>query len=201
MGIEDMVVKVSWHTDMWQEIKNSAMFTIHKDSGKYPNEDWKKGMLLAEHSPIRVGHIIINCYNVPSFVIGHIVRHHDGFTPFVASLRSDRADYDTVPDRNTPNSLRFCGNYQSFINITRRRECVSASYETRVFWKKVLEAVKEFEPELESRCVRECIYRGGCPEYPKSCGWWDAFRAKHPDVDLLDIKTRYDVYNEERHKC
>ena len=189
-----MRVEVSWHVDMWQVVKDNAMFTIHKDTGKYQD------ILMSEHSPIRSGRLIINCYDVPSFVIGHIVRHNVGFTPFVASLRSDRAEYDKVPDRNTPNSLRFDGNFQSFINITRRRECTSASKETRDFWNEVLKAVKEVEPELVSRSVRECIYRGGCPEYPKSCGWWDAFCERHKDSNLLDIKERYRLYNEER-KC
>ena len=193
-----MRVEVVWHEDMWQEIKNNAMFTIHKDTGKYPSSEWKKGMLLAEHSPIRTGRLIINCYDVPSFVIGHIVRHNLGFTPFVASLRSDRTNYNTVPDRNTPNSLRFDGNFQSFINITRKRECTSASKETRDFWKQVLDEIAKYEPEVKSRCVRECIYRGGCPEYKTECKFWDMFRQKHKDKDLLNIKERYDVYNEDR---
>ena len=67
-----------------------------------------------------------------------------------------------------------------------------------MFWNEVLLAVKEFEPELYSRCVRECIYRGGCPEYPKSCGWWEGFCKKHSDCNLLNIHERYDVYNKDR---
>lgn len=200
VDLSKMRVEIKWHEDMWQEIKNSAMFTIGKDSGKYPNSEWKKDILMSEHSPIRVGRLIINCYNVPSFVIGHLVRHNVGFTPFVSSLRDDRAEYEDnkVPDRNTPNSVRFDGNFQSLINITRRRECTSASKETREFWKIVLLAIKEFEPELYSRCVRECIYRGGCPEYPKSCGWWEKFCQRYSNYNLLDIHERYDIYNKDR---
>lgn len=193
-----MRVEIAWAEDMWQEIKNDAMFTIHKTTGAYPTKEWKKGILLAEHSPIRTGRLIINCYDVPSFVIGHLVRHNVGFTPFVASLRKDRANYNKTPDRNTPNSVRFDGNFQSFINITRKRECTSASAETREFWNEVLLAIKEFEPELYSRCVRECIYRGGCPEYPGTCGYWDAFCNRNKEVNLLNIYVRYEVYNKER---
>ena len=29
-----MRVEVKWHEDMWQEIKDSALFTIHKENGK-----------------------------------------------------------------------------------------------------------------------------------------------------------------------
>ena len=195
-----MRVEIKWHEDMWQEIKDSAMFTIHKDTGRYPDSKWKSDILMSEHSPIRVGRLIINCYDVPTFVINHLVRHNVGFTPFVSSLRDDRAEYENgkIPDRNTPNSVRFDGNFQSFINITRRRECTSASKQTREFWNAVLLEIKKFEPELYSRCVRECIYRGGCPEYPKSCGWWDGFCNKHKDRNLLNIHERYDVYNEDR---
>ena len=55
-----MRVEVKWHEDMWQEIKNSAMFTVGKDSGKYPSSEWKKKILLAEHSPVRDGYFILN---------------------------------------------------------------------------------------------------------------------------------------------
>nr|DAH89603.1 MAG TPA: Thymidylate synthase thyX [Caudoviricetes sp.] len=109
---------------------------------------------MAEHSPIRTGRLIINVYDVPSFVIGHFVRHNQGFTPFVASLRNDRASYNKVPDRNTQNSFRFDGNFQSFINISKKRYCNCASKETREVWAEIMKAVKEFEPELFSVCKK-----------------------------------------------
>jgi len=165
-----MKVAIKWHEDMWQEIKNDAMFTIHKNHGKYPDSAWKKKMLLAEHSPIRTGRMIVELYDVPSFVIGHIVRHNVGFTPFVPSLRSDRIEYDKVPDRNTPNNVRFEGNFQSFINISRKRLCSKAAKETREAWQVVKDEVEKIEPELASCMVRECIYRGFCPER-ETCGY------------------------------
>ena len=48
-----MQIKVKWHEDMWQEIKDSALFTIHKENGKYPTSEWKRKLILSEHSPIR----------------------------------------------------------------------------------------------------------------------------------------------------
>ena len=165
-----MRIEIKNYVDSWQIIKDNAMFTIHKDTGKYPSSDWKKKILRAEHSPIRSGRLIINCYDVPSFVIGHIARHNIGFTPFVSTLRNDRTEYDTVPDRNTPNGLRFDGNFQSFINISRRRMCGQASKETRYFWNAVMPAIAEVEPELYFSCVPECVYRGGCPEFT-ACGF------------------------------
>ena len=114
-----MRIEVKWHDDMWQEIKDSAMFTIHKDKGVYPGSEWKRRMLLAEHSPIRSGRLIINVYDIPSFVIGHFVRHNIGFVPFVSTLRSDRVDYDKVPDRNTLQNVRFDGTF-NLCNISRK---------------------------------------------------------------------------------
>lgn len=173
-----MRVEVKWHVDMWQEIKDDALFTIHKENGKYPTSEWKRKILMAEHSPIRSGRLIVNVYNIPSFVIGHFVRHNQGFTPFVASLRNDRAEYETVPDRNTLNNMRFDGNFQSFINISRKRYCNCASKETRETWKVIMDAIKEFEPELYSVCVKECVYRGFCPEM-YSCGYYESYRFKN----------------------
>lgn len=164
-----MRVEVVKYEDMWQEIKNSAMFTIGKDTGKYPNDAWKKKMLLSEHSPIRDGYFILNCYDIPSFVIGHIVRHFNGIEKYVQSLREDRADWDEVPNRNTLQNVRLRINYQAFINISRRRLCSCASKETREFWKLILDSIGEYEPILKSVCVRECVYRGFCPEQKKDC--------------------------------
>lgn len=195
-----MKIIVKWHEDMWQEIKDDALFTIHKSNGKYPDSEWKKQMLLAEHSPIRTGRLIIECYDVPSFVIGHLVRHNVGFTPFVSSLRADRTAYDEVPNRNTPNNVRFDGNFQSFINISRRRCCNCASAETREFWHEVMKSVKEFEPELFWTCVPECIYRGGCPEmFPCKEHFFGEFLnlvGKDNLNKLFNVSYRYDKYNE-----
>lgn len=195
-----MKVVVKWHQDMWQEIKDDALFTIHKTNGRYPNEEWKKKILKAEHSPIRSGRLIIECYDVESYIIGHLVRHNIGFIPFVSSLRPDRADYDEIPNRNTPNNVRFDGNFQSFINISRKRYCNCASEGTRKFWHEVMKAVKEFESELYWVCVPECIYRCGCPEmYPCK----EHFFAEYLDFvelknfsKLLNINYRYDKYHE-----
>ena len=112
-----MKVIIRNYQDNWQIIKDNALFTIHKfGGGQYPTSKWKKKILMAEHSPIRSGRLIVEVHDVPSFVIGHFVRHNVGFTPFVSTLRDDRTEYDEgkVPDRLTPNSLRFDGNFQSF---------------------------------------------------------------------------------------
>lgn len=165
-----MKVEVYKHEDNWQIIKDAAMFTIGKLKGKYPSSEWKRRVLLAEHSPIREGYFVLRCYDVPSFVIGHIVRHYNGIEKYVQTLRSDRCMYEEVPNRNTPQNIMLHINFQAIINISRKRLCTCASKETREFWHQVLDAIKPYEPELYSVCVKECVYRGFCPEM-KSCGF------------------------------
>lgn len=167
-----MRVEIKNYKDNWQEIKDAALFTIHKDNGKYPTSEWKKKILLAEHSPIRLGRFLVTLYDAPSFVIGHLVRHHVDFTPFVSSLRSDRTKYvdNKVPDRNTPNNVRFDMNFQTAMNISRKRLCNCASKETREAWQLVKDEITKVEPELASCMVKECVYRGFCPEM-FSCGY------------------------------
>ena len=160
-----MKIQVVNYQDHWLDIKNSARFTMGKPSSKiYPTSEWKTEILRAEHSVIREGVITVECYDVPSFVIGHIVRHHQGIEKYVQSFRSDRSDHDEVPNRNTLQNVRLTLNFQAVINISRKRLCNCASPETIRFWKAVLEEIRKYEPELVCLCVRECVYRGYCSE-------------------------------------
>ena len=38
------------HIDNWQGIKDSTMNTIGKDTGVYPKSDWKRRLIMSEHS-------------------------------------------------------------------------------------------------------------------------------------------------------
>lgn len=164
-------VEVLWHEDLWQLIKDTTMTTIGFKRGRYPDSEWKKALLLSQHSPIREGRIVVRIIDAPQFVHGHLVRHHVGVTPYISTLRSDRTDYEEVPNRNTLQTGAYSINFQAFLDISRKRCCFCASYETRYVWQKVLEAIKDIEPELYSLCVKECVYRNGiCPEV-KSCGY------------------------------
>ena len=160
-----MKIEVVNYRDCWLDIKNSARFTMGKPSSNiYPTSEWKTEILRAEHSVIREGIIKIECYDVPSFVIGHIVRHHQGIEKYVQSFREDRSNHDEVPNRNTLQSVRLTMNFQAVINISRKRLCTCASVETRRFWTAVLQEIEKYEPELVNLCARECVYRGHCSE-------------------------------------
>ena len=198
----EMRVEIKHYGDMWQIIKDNALFTIHKENGKYPTDKWKEDILIAEHSPIRSGKIIINVYDIPSFVITHFVRHHIGIEKYVATFRSDRYQQDEVPNRNTLQNMRLEIDFQAFINISRKRYCCCASKETRYVWSQIMKHVKEYEPQLYMVCVPECIYRCGCSEMFK-CNEIQfgsfLFWLKEKKIDnccLFDIKKRYKLFKE-----
>ena len=166
-----MRVELIDYRDNWQAVKDAAMNTVGKDSGKYPTSEWKRQILLAEHSPIRLLEFTFVIHDLPYWVSVHLVRHHIGITHFVSTQRTDRTGIDrTSLPQDALVTHRIHLNAQALINISRKRLCNQASPETRKAWQAVIDCLKEYEPELASVCVRECIYRGFCPEL-RSCGY------------------------------
>ena len=166
-----MKVEIVDYVDNWQAVKNAAMNTIGKEDGTYPSSDWKKWMLMAEHSPIRLLEFTVRITDLPYWVSVHLTRHKIGVEHFVSTQRSDRTgiDRDELPqDALVSHTMRI--NAQALINISRKRLCSKASKETRAVWKMIIAKISFYEPELASVCVPECLYRGFCPERD-SCGF------------------------------
>lgn len=158
----------------WRDVADAARTTIGMEAGEgEPSSNWKRKMLLAEHSPIRKIYINWKWTNLKSWISVHFVRHKFGIEHWVKSQRPDRTgsrnNRDEVP-QGTLIDHECEANTQAIINISRKRLCNMAMPETRQAWKKFLESMKDKEPELYSVCVRDCIYRGWCYEY-KSCGF------------------------------
>ena len=130
-------------------------------------------MLYPEHSPIRSCLYRISMENVRSWVAVHFVRHHVGIQPFVSTQRSDRTDA-TIDRNSLPQgelvNINLVLNAQAWINISRKRLCACASVETQEVWHRALDGLSRIDPELRSVCVKECLYRGFCPE-KESCGY------------------------------
>lgn len=161
------------HNDNWQEVKNATMTTIGKSTGKYPDAKWKKRLILAEHSPIRKLSFTWRFVNLPYWVSTHFVRHKFGIDHWISTQRSDRIGEDrSIRPQGAGVNMESTANAQALINISRKRLCNCASPETRGAWLEVKAKVAETEPELASCMVRECIYRGFCPEFIK-CGYAD----------------------------
>ena len=165
----------------WRSVADAARTTVGLEAGQGdPSSDWKRRMLLCEHSPIRK--IIINWTwaDLLWWVQTHFTRHHAGVEWFVKTSRADRTG---IPRESLSQSalvnVEGDANAQAVISISRKRLCCKASPETREAWKTLLEALKPIEPELYSVCVPDCIYRGYCYEY-KTCGYYltDEFQAR-----------------------
>ena len=166
-----MKVEVIEYQDNWQAVKNRAMETVGIESGKYPTPKWKRKILLAEHSPIRLIELTIRMKGIPYWVSVHLVRHKIGIEHWVSTQRTDRTgiNRDDLPQGSlVDHTIRV--NAQALITISRKRLCRQASPETQAVWRAVIQAVKEVEPELASVCHPDCVYRGFCPEM-KGCGY------------------------------
>lgn len=184
---------IKWleYTDQWADVKRSARSTINKDgAGKYPTDEWKKQILLAEHSPIRKIHVSWQWHYLKSWVSVHFVRHHIGINHFVQTQRTDRTgiDRDKLPQSNYVK--HECeANAQALINISRKRLCLGQpAPETRKAWEEVKEEISRHDPILASCMVKECIYRGFCPEF-KSCGYTETDAYKQELEKYRKIKN------------
>lgn len=168
------MIKWTDYADVWEKVKRSARTTIRKDgTGRYPTDEWKKTILLAEHSPIRRIRFSWQWENLKSWVSVHFVRHKFGIEHWVSTQRTDRTGVDRDKSPQDMPVLHECeANAQALIFISRRRLCNQASPETRAAWQEVKSAVSEVDPVLASVMVPECIYRGFCPEF-HCCGFVD----------------------------
>ena len=173
---------IEWlkHEDNWQDVKNATMNTIGRSTGAYPDPQWKLKLLRAEHSPIRKLRFSWRWQDLPYWVSVHFVCHKIGIEHFVKSQRTDRTGIDRqVLEQGALVSHECEANAQALITISRKRLCSCASPETRQAWQLVKDKVAECEPELAKCMVRECVYRGFCPEM-FGCGYdkTEAFRKE-----------------------
>ena len=165
-------VEIIDYQDNWQKVKDRAMNTIGKDTGKYPSSKWKSNILLAEHSPIRELKFTIRFYDIPYYIVMHLVRHKIGVEHYVSTQRTDRTgvDRNKLPQDNLV-TYTMVADAQALINISRKRLCSQASKETREVWNMVRNAIADVgETELAYAMQPECVYRGFCPEL-NSCGY------------------------------
>lgn len=181
----------------WIRVVNAARRTWGKAPINHePSDKFKKKILLAEHSPIRLLEYDFTIENLRQWVTVHLVRHHEGCEKFVHTQREDinqeiekmtkmmmdlLYEAELLREGWKPRDYMFQGegndmdmtcNAQAFINISRKRLCIGcASKETRQAWELVIKFLSEVDPVLASKCVPECIYRGFCPEFERCCGY------------------------------
>lgn len=169
--------QISWfeRVTSWTRVLNAARRTIgRKQLNKEPSDSWKAKILLAEHSPIRLLEFDFGWEKIRQWVTAHLVRHHEGCEKFVHSQRGDRRELPCDRDhiyQGAKNDMDMTVNAQALISISRKRCCMCASKETREAWAQVLNKLKETDPILAGKCVRECVYRGFCPEWMSNCNY------------------------------
>ena len=175
-------VEVTQETS-WNRALNAARRTVGKEPlDKEPSRGFKLKSLYAEHSQIKLVEYRIAFKDLKQWIGVHLLRH-PFILPFIHSQRDDRrknpVPRDEIP-QGAPNDQDFYVNAQAVINISRKRLCNKASKETREAWQMVKDKMKEVDPELATVMVRQCVYRGFCPEL-KPC--------KHADTDIF-VKER-----------
>ena len=173
----------------WADVLNAARFTQRKPpiSGE-PSVKWKKKIIKAEHSPLRCLMFNIDFYDIPNYVMVHLVRHVHA-QPFVSTSRPD-IDGNQIPrdeqKKSDPCNMRLFLNAEEIINISRKRLCNKAEFTTRHVWREAINELWKIEPELANACIPNCFYRGFCPEI-KSCGL--------TDTDLFQLKVNDYINN------
>ena len=184
----------------WLNIKNACRQTVSMcDSKLEPTSEWKRKLLICRHSPLRIGSVLWKSEDVPFYVMGHIVRHNVGCTPFVSTSREDRTGIPRNERKQTDFvNMQMTANIEALINISERRLCTCADPTTRKYWEAVLEAIREYDEDIFWACVPQCIRCGACVEPFSNCRFYENFSKNLTPEQQTDIMARYDAYNEYR---
>lgn len=180
----------------WTEIVDDCRATVKKPGlGHEPSADFKKRILISEHSPIRDMMVKFKWANIKYWVAMHWKTHH--WESRVDSQRNDRQSrYDREKaGQDAPVDFFGDANIQHTIDTWRKRLCYQASPETRAYAEDFKRVLHEHQPEWADVLVPNCVYRFGCPEM-NTCGYWRRLQQEtNWAIVSDDIQTRYDEYN------
>ena len=186
----------------WNSIKRACMRTIGKEAGnKEPSHEWKRKLLVCQHSPIRKGIITWKWNEIEYFSMAHFARHHVGITPYVETSRSDRTNIPREERKQTDKvSMEMDANIQALIDMASRRLCNQADKTTIGYMQDLVSAIKEYDEDIAWALVPSCVRYGGCNEPFGNCTFYDNFSKNLTMEQQTDIMKRYDAYNEYRDK-
>lgn len=154
----------------WIACKERALVTVGLNVKNAPDENWKKSILKARHSPIRRLRFSFKLEGIPSWVAVHLVRHVHA-QPYVRSQRNDRqSNYDrTKAPQDAPVDMIWDMNAEELMVVANKRLCNQASEKTREVVRLMCDEVLKTNPEFAEFLVPMCVYTGECKEmYP--CG-------------------------------
>lgn len=155
----------------WLLMKQCTLVTVGKETQKPPTEKFKRDMLKARHSPIRVLPFAFYLTDVPYWVSVHLCRHVHA-QPFVRTQRNDRQsgfDRNCAP-QNAPVDMFWYMNAEELITIANKRLCKQASKETRELVKMMCDEVIKVCPEFKDELVPMCVRNGGVCHEIFPCG-------------------------------
>lgn len=183
----------------WKNVKNKCRTTVNKGYSEIEATDkFKSDLLISEHSPIRLINIDWSWKGIAYWLSTEWSRHK--FEKFISTQRTDRTG---VNREDSPQGalVNFDGfaNAQNLIDAWRKRLCGSATTEAQILARDFKKELHKVEPELADVLVPNCIYRCGCPEFGE-CKVWEIFKQYNPDVDMTDIRERYNAYNKNFYK-
>lgn len=184
----------------WLKIKSACMTTISKQAGKEPNKEWKRKLLICQHSPIRRGIISWKWDEIPYAISTHFARHHEGCEKFIGTSRADRTEIKDRSERSQMSCvpMEMDANIQALMNISERRLCMCADPLTQKYWKAVLEAIKEYDEDIYWACVPQCVRCGSCIEPFSECSYYENLMKDATPEEQINIIKRYDYYNRKR---
>ena len=155
----------------WLLVKRAALETVGKDVKTMPSMEWKKEILEARHSPIRLLQFVFDLRDIPYWVSTHLVRHVHA-QPFVKSQRNDRqSEYDrNSAPQDAPVNMMWAMNAEELCIIANKRLCLMAAKETRDVVQKMCALVIANCPEFKDVLVPMCEYNNICHEMKGGCG-------------------------------
>ena len=193
--------KITYFIVDWLRIKSACMTTVSKEAKTIPSNEWRRKLLISEHSPIRRSEITVVFEDIPSYIHTHLVRHNVGVTPYVSTSREDRTGVPRDERKQTdPVKMEMDLNIQSLINISLKRLCTCADATTRAYWEAAVEAIKEYDLDVYWSLVPQCVRYGGCPEMFSNCNLYKKFMETLPQGEEANLMARYDAFNEYREK-
>ena len=200
-----MKTRFNWIGADWKRVKNHCRTTVNKKfTDKEPTTEFKKKLLISEHTPIRLIEIDWSWEKIKSWVSVHWVRHkHE---KFVSTQRDDRKEHEISRDDMPQGTLVDMDNYanaQQLIDIMRKRLCYQASPETRSLAEDFKMALKSEQPELADVLVPNCVYRASCPEFEmcKQRFWEFMLKTIKEEALTEDPQSRSDAIDSFMTEC
>lgn len=196
-----MKTRINHVSDDWKRVKNHCRTTVNKAfSEKDATPEFKKKLLISEHTPIRQIIFDWSWLKIPYWVAMEWARHK--FEKWISTQRDDRMIDDTPRGKKFQEApVQYDGdaNMQQLIDAFRKRLCYQATPEARGLAEDFKATIRKTHPAESDVLVPNCIYRMGCPEF-NECGFFRAFciwaAKNYPDENWMgDIQVRYDLYN------